>query len=243
MSTNWLNNLEFKKARKLYTGRARVKVIAVNPTAEEISQLRDIPLDRLKEPEYEDRIVFYLQGVDEDFIAPVSFFPSEEEVNPSKTGKINYINDKCQTAWLTNLEDVDELPWFDRQGARPSRKGEAELYQFFINWLGVNTENGSFKLPFEEFVTGDISSIKTAIETFKDDKTDMVVLLGVSQNKYQEVYNREFARGFRKDFSKISWDREYTLDFAEYIPKVQPDALESDSLDSNTKRTEDDLPF
>ena len=46
---NW-DNIEFRQERKLYTGPCRVKVVAVNPTKDELCALLGLDPERTNDP-------------------------------------------------------------------------------------------------------------------------------------------------------------------------------------------------
>lgn len=239
---NW-DNVEFAKASgglKLYTGPCAFKVVGVNPNQEELSEILGIDVEKLKERDYSNRLDIYLRNDEHDITTKTSIFLDADSV-VSRTGKPQYMNKYCQDAYIENIEDVSELDWFSRDGARNARGGEASLYKFFVNWINADTSKGTFELPFEEFLAGDLSSFVEAIERFKDN--EIIGMLGVSNKKYQEVYSRDFARGSRKNWSKIKWDKDFSTEFKEYIAPQEPDALESALGASSTNVDDTHIPF
>lgn len=237
---NW-DNLSLKQEKKLYTGKAKVKVLAVNPSKEKIADLLGIDVEKIKDPNYDNKLVVYVGN--NNTLAKGTFWIKNEYVPTSQTGKTKYINDYCANAYIENLDDTSELDWFSRTGARKAKEGECEIYDFFTNWIGIDTSKGEFKLPFEAFCTGDVSDFEEAIKRFGN--KEFVVLLGVASGKYQEFYTRKFARTFAANFKDIRWgEREYSLDvMREYKPVAQPDALESSNDLDIPDTTMGDIPF
>lgn len=233
----WENvNLKKSSTNKLYTGKAKVKVVGINPTKEELSKILNIQEDKLKEPEYSnDRIVVYVKN--DKLVAKGTFFVSMDDTPVSKTGKTKYLNNYQQSTYLENPDDTSEQNWFSRTGLRVCKSGEDSIYNFIINWVGVDTSKGEFVLPYENICNGDITILKQALIKFADN--EFVVVLGVSNNKYQEFFTKEFGMSLSKNFSKIQWNKVYyTTDEIEvYTIKEEPDALET-SAESAT-----DLPF
>ena len=234
---NW-DNLEFTKPKKLVTGKTKVKVVGVNPNIEEIAAITGIPIDKINEPNYDDKIVVYVENT-EGIQAKGTFWLKNEYVKVSSTGKTKYMNAYCQSAYLSNPEDDSELDWYSRTGLRKAKEGEDEIYKLFCNWLGIDTQAGKFELPFDKFVNGDISDFKEALKRFGD--KEFVVLYGISNGKYQEFYTREFGRTFSKSFSKVQWNRDFTEEYQEYVPTPEPDALESGFKSEGI--ADDEIPF
>ena len=231
---NW-DNIETKRARKLYTGKTTVKVIGINPTAEQIAKIVGTSPDRIKEPDYTDKIVVYVDNGDN--VAKGTFWTKFEDTPESSTGKTKYINAYCKCCYLANPDDENEQDWYSRTGLRVCKSGEEELYSFIIAWVGVNTEAGKFELPYEQICNGDISSLQAAFEKFSDNK--FVCLYGVASNQYQEFYTREFGRTLQKSFNKVQWNKDFTHEYEEYVPKEAPDALETEA----TATSDSNLPF
>lgn len=149
-------------AKKFYVGFTTVKVVAVNPSREEINKLvgkEDSPDD--KEMVYlgEDqegnerlRLAFWLKDVKTGELYPYSFNLTNKERRNKDNTKVQIINSTCGTTWVPVDENgkVDEsaIPnWFttftDREnqvlGTKKWRKalaGEEELGTLLRSWLG-----------------------------------------------------------------------------------------------------------
>jgi hypothetical protein len=233
--SNFLDNIELKKARTLITGKAKVKVVGVNPDKAELAKILGIDDAKLtKDPVYDGFITVYVKNDQHNTVSKGTFWLSNEFVKESAKGKTKYINAYAQSAYLANPEDDSELDWYSRTGLRKAKEGEDELYQLFVNWIGIDTSGGKLELPFDDFVKGDLSDFYKAIGLYGD--KEFIVLMGVAAGKYQEFYTRDFGRTMAKTFKGIQWNKEHTIEFQEYVSSPEPDPLESEADNA-------DLPF
>ena len=145
---------------KLYTGAASVNVVAVNPTAEELSNIYGRTVEKVadyvgtdKNGKSYSRIDVIVQvakvdnkKVDEKIFGKISFFLREDIRKNNDESKVQVINEYGKTAWATTsvLEakgkpqrndgsDMEDyiLPY------RPAFIGEEELINFLIAFLGI----------------------------------------------------------------------------------------------------------
>ncbi|MDR0912129.1 MAG: hypothetical protein LBM96_05965 [Methanobrevibacter sp.] len=136
---------------KNYAGIATVKILALNPNAEELSKIfpnkdnsekKENPI-YFKTIEKDDkkieqvRLDFYYQTVKEDnndieITSKITLFLNKEyRYNKDKT-KIEVINNYGETTWiepeaLKSNEFPDNLSWFSKDGVRPAYIGEPQL--------------------------------------------------------------------------------------------------------------------
>lgn len=144
-------------ARKLFTGVENFKVIAVNPSKDELEALygRELNYD----PEYigtttvsdgdgerevnQIRLDFYLTNEDADntINTKASFYVADTH-HKSQSGKVKVINDYGRTTWLTK-EDVSSgdapsnMQWYSMQGVKVAKRGEEEVIDFLVNLLNL----------------------------------------------------------------------------------------------------------
>ena len=149
-----------------YVGYDSFKVLAINPTKEELAKIYGTTADRLKDQVYinesaqvvnakgeesqgrEVSIKIYVKCVNQvdnkDFINCIKFKIKEGIFIGQTTGKHQVIDDYGQTTWVTEEEFKNKaIPVF-RNGNkanigkyRHAYRGEAELVAFIKNWLGL----------------------------------------------------------------------------------------------------------
>jgi hypothetical protein len=143
---------------KTYKGMAALKIVALNPTKEELSELTGREIS--EEPEYKTknekgenviRLAFYAKtdpnhklnsGI--EILVPINFTLTEAPVVGAGSGKYTIIDKYGRTAYATQ-EDVDShaIPMYSNGPARISAdyrlayQGEKELINFLIQWLNV----------------------------------------------------------------------------------------------------------
>jgi len=186
--------------RKFFTGVENFKVVAVNPTKEELEKLfgREISY----EPEYistqtvsdsdgereapQVRIDFFLNNEDPDNpIATKASFYVIDTHHKSQTGKFRVINDFGKTTWLTK-EDIQgktvpsNMSWYQTSGMKVAKRGEEELIDFIANLLN---------LPFKLDGLADVSSAHAKFEKerweaiFKGDYSYIKEVIESTNNK------------------------------------------------------------
>lgn len=222
---------------QLYVGIAPVKVVAVNPTIEELKDKLGITLKR--EPEYlgvsilgetYNKITFWVECIEPKIITKFDILVKPED-RVSKAGKPQWINAFGVTTWS---DDTPNYDWYKLDGVRHAFVGEDTLIEFIKAY--ANVANGG-KVSFDDpkaIAKGDVKEIKALIDALSENRVR--VLLGVKEGKYQQVYTKHFGRlkPFRKDmFIKMlnddfgSFNAEYnqSLELEVYVPGlVGPDA-------------------
>lgn len=146
---------------KKYIGVGNFKVLAVNPTAKELSTIYDTSID--KEPTYigksevsvagqtkefkQIRVDFFVQSVEEknngiNMIDKVSFFLVDCPQYNRDGSKVRVLNKYGENAWITKdlvaKGEVDQnMRWFNTEGMKTALIGEVELLEFLKAWLGI----------------------------------------------------------------------------------------------------------
>lgn len=220
------------KGKQLWTGVANMKVIAINPTVDELAKIYNT--DNVSEPTYvtennngntKVRLDFFLQNEENGIITSFPIW-LENEARVSVAGNNQFINRKVQSTWSTSLEDLtanEKMSWFDMTTAREAKSGEVDLYEFLVKWTNAQTgESVDLELSnFENLITkGDISELKEIMA--KIGKT-VNVLLGVRDGQYQSVYTKYVNRGHiasTKGFEK-NLDGEYGEFKANYANSLE----------------------
>lgn len=202
----------------IYTGRADVQVLCVNPTLEQIVKL-NLPVKKDVEPVYigktdtgEDKMILkiWVKHHSPEIITPITFFLEAKE-NIASTGNIQFINDFGQSTYAKTLDEAlarlgkGDKPFFNEEGARAARVGEVALIEFIRKWLCVaNDKKSSFK-NYTKIIQGDVSEINELIKAYGGLRK-VQCLLGENKG-YQTVYSRYFDRaGNKKD---TWWDKHF----------------------------------
>lgn len=185
---------------KVYTGLVDVKVIAVNPTKDELNALG---VNIQSEPNYVDkseegndkcRIDFWLHEEKLNIKTKVSFFIENKLNAVSQAGNMQFINDLGQSAWGKSVEEVkndSRYDWFKSETMRPAIPGEANLIDFIKAWLSIGRDAVAKIDNVVGLSKGDVSELKPLVVNHKDRKVQ--VLFG-ARDGYQAVYNRFFSR-------------------------------------------------
>jgi hypothetical protein len=140
---------------KLYTGVENFKVVALNPSKEEMEEMygREINFtpEYTGEVEVEDsdgkrtvkqiRLDFFLANEDSSITTKLQFYVSDTH-HKSSTGKLKCINSFGADIWLEkdavdNQNLPDNLQWYNADGVKIARRGEIELISFLVNLLNL----------------------------------------------------------------------------------------------------------
>lgn len=216
--------------RKLYTGPAPVKVLAVNPTKDEMEKLFGWKPE--KEPVYEGEkdgrkwtnITFFVkpevEGVED--IIPLKFFLQDSTRTKKDGSGLQVINVYGETTWLTN-EDFDNqvIPEgrnFSPEGVRPAYSGEAELLDFVKTLLCVpnrlvynqeskvweEIENPEEALAqfehIQDFFEGNIEELRELINIYPENK--IKVWLGVERTDTNNTYQTFYSGKFARNSAR-----------------------------------------
>ena len=202
----------------LYTGIAPVKVIAVNPTLDE---LKDLGINAKTDPNYSvsinyeeyNKITFWLECANPNFKVKFEILMQANN-RESKTGKFMWINNVGQTTWS---EDVPSYDWWkNADKTRKAYVGEDTLINFTKAWANVaNGGEVSFD-TIDAIAKGQVAELQEYVKVLKDNK--LRVLVGVKDGKYQAVYNRHFGRlkPMRDDLFIKALNEDYGSFNAEY---------------------------
>lgn len=182
------------------------KVIAVNPTREELEDLFGTTLDKDIEYTGEDgdgntrlKLNFRIQDVKTKKIFNLSFLLTDKNrLNKDET-KTQYINVTGATTW----SDIEEnLPdWFTKYDFRIAKSGEDDVYNFIRTWASKSDwfTNTEF-LDWKKLMRGNVSELK---EFLTSDRVDTVMCLATVSTQeregevkeYQQIYNKFFTYG------------------------------------------------
>jgi len=259
-----LQNLETRSAsstpKKLYTGLAPIKIVAVNPTRKEIADLYEIDEEKVKEPNYftEDstRIDFWYRNHDSlttSLLGKFALFISNTP-RKSQSGKTQYIDNFSKTCWAEGLGDLanknttlKDFGKLNLSKVREALKGEEDIYLLLKAYGNVDNNTAPFMLDdISAIIKGNVKELREFFEHFNKREGGVKVLFGVKEGQYQDVWNNLFLGVSNKvtDYvrNKIT-NSEYgyrhyygdSLTFKEFTPDSEPATVESGSDSWDTK--------
>jgi len=176
---------------KTFSGITNVNVIAVNPT---MAELHAMDINVKQEPNYDvafsdqefKKIAFWLANEDGNFKLEILVNSTHKE---SKTGKFQWLNNIGQSTWST---DAPSYEWWKSEGQRKAYTGEETLINFVKAWANVASGDEVSFDTIASIVTGDVTEIKALVKALAGNQVR--VLVGVKDDKYQQVYTKYFGR-------------------------------------------------
>lgn len=211
---------EFAKKIGLFEAR----VIAVNPTTEEYSdvlgrQLKEDSkateyLGTSKDGNARLRIDFWLEEVKTQEKFKLTFFIENKEKENKDQTKKQYINNIGRCTWA---DSPNNLPtWFKERENRVSFVGEEDLYNFLRSWLSnidFSSKKSTLQLEFNKLIKGNVKELKEQING--EWATNIVALATVSSKEtedgtkeYQAIYSKAFLPPYSiKAFRLIDYNK------------------------------------
>jgi hypothetical protein len=195
---------EFTKKIGLFEAR----VIAVNPTTEEYSdvlgrQLKEDSkateyLGTSKDGNARLRLDFWLEEVKTQEKFKLSFFIENKEKENKDQTKKQYINNIGRCTWADSPNNLP--PWFKERENRVAFVGEEDLYNFLRSWLSnidFSSKKSTLQLEFNKLIKGNVKELNEQING--EWATNIVALATVSSKEtadgtkeYQAIYNKAF---------------------------------------------------
>ena len=245
---------------KTYSGLTNVKVIAVNPT---MAELHAMDINVKQEPNYKvsfsdqdyNKVVFWLNNEDGNFKLEVLMTNTPRV---SQAGKHQWINAVGQSTWST---DAPSYEWWKSEGQRKAYVGEETLINFVKAWANVASGDEVSFDTMPAIANGDLSEIKELVKALSNNEAR--VLIGVKDDKYQQVYTKYFGRvkpqrddffvkALNDDYGSFNADFNADLKWGTHRPTmdlVTPDTIEEeddwtmpDTPQNGVKETEE-APF
>ena len=245
---------------KLYSGLTNVRVIAVNPTMAELHAL-DIKVKQ--EPNYSvtfsnedyNKVVFWLANTEGNFKLEILM---QNKPRVSQTGKHQWINGIGQSTWS---EDEPSYDWWKTEGQRKAYTGEETLINFTKAWANVRQGDEVTFDTISEIAKGNVAEIKALLGSLTTN--EVRVLIGVKDDKYQQVYTKYFGRvkpqrndlfvkALNDDYGSFNADFNADLVWGTHRPTselISPDAPAEDEdwtmpeSPANGVKAEADAPF
>jgi len=235
-------------AIKTYSGLTNVKVIAVNPTMEELHAL-DIKVK--SEPNYTvefsgeeyNKIIFWVANEDGNFKLEILM---QNKPKVSQTGKHQWMNAIGQSTWS---DDAPSYDWWKTEGQRKAYTGEETLINFVKAWANVASGDEVTFDTIPAIANGDLTEIKELAKVLANNETR--VLIGVKDDKYQQVYTKYFGRvkPQRDDFfvralndDYGSFNADFNADLKWGIHKPTMDLVTPDTIEEEDDWTMPDTP-
>lgn len=206
----------------LFTGLHNVKVIAINPTLEE---MKAMGINAQKDPQYltttdkgvnKMRIDFYLasatQGVNLGKTTKISFWIEDSVRTNQNNNKEEWINKYGNTTWGSAIDVPPTYDWYSTDGMRKCYIGEGDLTSFIKSWANVDPKDQATFDNISNIANGDLTEIKALYEIIK--MNQVKVLLGVKDGKYQVIYTKYFERAYRNTFT--GWKKALEGEYGEF---------------------------
>ena len=176
---------------KLYSGLANFKVIAVNPT---MDQLHELGIMVKSEPNYYAdlngteyfKLTFWVKNDDLTTRFDILMNPTERQ---SQSGKNQWINAIGQTCYSDGEPTYE---WFKKEGLRKARIGEDTLVDFTKAWANVANGDEAYFETIEKIAKGDVTEVRALVGLLSNN--EIRLLVGVKDGKYQSVYTKFFGR-------------------------------------------------
>jgi len=187
---------------------------------------------------------------------------TNEDWISKNTGKIQVIDKFGGAGWLEKPKGKakykDPYNRMDIPSTRPTCKGEEDLCRILKNWMNLKRDQECRVEDMDALFNGDFSQIKSLPAT--NSGASFVVMLGVKDEKYQDVYtkftgrtwwdnnNKKFTEALNGDWTKFNADYQNSLEFKVYGDEglIAPTTPKSTMAPSNVFEQEsdvEDLPF
>ena len=226
--------VEFKKK----VGYFEAEIIAINPTLEEYKDLLGIELkEDSKATEYlgvssdgtsKVRVDIWLQDVKGgDKFKLVFFLEDTKKQNKDKTKK-QYINNIGITSWAA---DEENLPtWFVKRDYRVAYTGEAELMEFFRNWLsGIDfmADSAELMLEWRKAIAGNFKEWKDEIGGKYTRTVGVLATVKTVEKEdgpvsYQSIYSKAFFPGYAiKQMRQVDFNNQDVIRQLKFKPSKE----------------------
>jgi len=176
---------------KTFSGLTNVTVKAVNPT---MAELHAMDINVKQEPNYSiefsgesyNKIVFWLANSDGNFKLEILM---QNKAKVSQSGKNQWMNNIGQSTWSGEAPTYD---WWKAEGQRKAYTGEETLINFVKAWANVASGDEVYFDSMPAIADGNLTEIKALVASLQGNQVR--VLIGVKDDKYQQVYTKYFGR-------------------------------------------------
>ena len=174
------------KSYKTIYGIAPMKVVAINPT---MDQLISIGINAQKEPEYvgdKTRLEIWLEtqltekkvegsvdksleelGIEKQLVNKLTIFTSNTKKGKSDGSTVVWINNFgriCSTA----SNEQPAASWWKADGQHVAREGEIELIKFLRAWVNAGPTDEVFIDDWDALVAGNVKELRIILSDFKN---------------------------------------------------------------------------
>ena len=241
---------------KTFSGLTNVNVKAVNPT---MAELHAMDINVKQEPSYSvefsgesyNKVVFWLGNTDGNFKLEILM---QNKAKVSQNGKNQWMNNIGQSTWS---EDAPSYEWWKSEGQRKAYTGEETLINFVKAWGNVASGDEVYFDTMPEIASGNLAELKQLVASLGTNQVR--VLIGVKDDKYQQVYTKYFGRvkpqrddlfikALNDDYGSFNADFNADLKWGTHVPTtslITPDANGAVTEDTewSTEKVDADLPF
>lgn len=189
-------------------GLVEVRVIAINPTAEEIKEVlgRELKegstetdyLGETRDGDTKLNLVVWMQDVktEEKYRMKFSLI---DKVWTGRSGKTQFVDNIGRTTWAFDVETINSKMLAAGRPFRECHIGEGDMYSFLRKWLDIDftKEKAILQVDWKALMKGNVKMLKDQIG--REDKLDspFVILNTVGTNpntgvEFQNVWTREF---------------------------------------------------
>jgi hypothetical protein len=239
--------MEIKKQEKIeeikrFTGIIPYRIVALNPTLEELHKLGYTYLTQ--EPVYTTddgglRLDFMLENASGmDYLENGALVNSGKLVNKhsiflkpgnqgSSTGKVMIVNDLLQHSWSTDLETLmsnERMEWFSKNhNIRVAKEGEVDLLVLFRTLCGLSlgskeksADEVKFKTTWAEILNGNLTELRGYITQAFKSGNGVTFLQGVKTTPEGKMYSTLYTKHIQTATNKQTKMFEKAL--ADYTP-------------------------
>lgn len=239
-------------AKKLFTGFAPIQIVAVNPNTKALAALLGVDEEKVKEPNYEGdngmRLDFwYVNHPDfkTDLRGKFSLWVNND-TRVSQAGKKQFIDNYTKTSWAENLATLSETQAgldpsrrLDLKSVREAKGGEETVYSLLKAYGNISPKDKPFILDsWSAIAKGKGNELVAFFAHFNEANLGVKVLLGIKDDKYQDVCTKVFVNVGSKitDYVTKQITGEYgfksfygSFTFKEFTENAAPEATESES--------------
>lgn len=185
----------------LYTGVVNMKVVAVNPTLDE---LKELGYNYTNEPKYE-----LLNAAEEIEGHKVDFYLEAKTKEGKKIQAVHAVF--CKETTIESIM-IDEFGRFSTDASKllgesqwHPKQGEIDLVNFLESLCNVNKDDQNYIENIDDIISeGNVDELRGYVEEAEGNM--IKVLLGVRKNKYQCVFSKQIGRSW-SDKLEYLWKR------------------------------------
>lgn len=193
---------------KLYTGLAKVNIVAINPDKETLNKWG---LSHKEEPNYlttsdegkkQVRIDFWTKNETKKLYQPIRVYLTQKG-HIASTGNTEFINDLGQSSYAIDLATLKQrkidknLTWLEVDTMRVAWEGEVNLIDLLKNWLCVGKESVAKIDNWDALFNGNMEELDGLIDLQEPESKKpykIQILYYINTKGFQAIYNRFYGR-------------------------------------------------